>query len=102
MKIHEHDEKVELTINRPYSLGEARRIVNSRLENGEYEKEAVFDLMNIFDPQVQSVKVCGDSSKRFYGENQPTTFGDLLNGQYELTPYNSYWDVDFVLSGGKS
>ncbi len=100
---HENESEVSLEIERPYSLGEARRIVNERLENGDYEKSAVFDLMNIFDKREFTLKACGDSSKRFYDdENRPETFGDLLNGQFTLKPYDAYWEVDYVLSGGKS
>lgn len=103
LKVHEHDDEVTLSVERPYSLGEARRLVEERLENGEYEKNAVFDLMNIFEKREFTLRACGDSTKRLYDEdNRPTCFGDLLKNQYKLNSYNAHWEVDYVLSGGKS
>ncbi len=96
------EECVELKITRPYSLGEARRIVTSKLDNGEYEKSSQFNLMNIFEEHSFSMKACGDSTKRMYDvKNKPKTFKDLLENSYELLPYDSWHQVDYVLSGGK-
>jgi len=89
--------EVSTKVNRPYSLGEARRIV---AEGGE--KVAQFSLMNIFEERDFTLKACGDSTKRRYDpNNKPETFGDLLTGTYELWNWDSWLDVDYVLSGGK-
>jgi len=95
--------EVTTTINRPYSLGQARRIIKERLENGDYEKKAIFDLMNIFDEQEFTLKACADSSKRkYHPTNRPKTFGDLLNNCYQLENWDSFHQVDYILSGGKN
>jgi len=94
---HAEKESVSTIIKRPYSLGEARRIVE---ENGQ--KVAQFNLMNIFDEREFTMKARGDSTKRRYRtEHQPETFGCLLSGTYDLDSWDSWYDVDFVLSGGK-
>ena len=98
MTEHAQKESATTIIKRPYSLGEARRIVK---ENGE--KVAQFNLMNIFDEREFTMKARGDSTKRRYRtEHQPETFGCLLSGTYELDSWDSWYDVDFVLSGGKT
>jgi hypothetical protein len=97
-----NEESVDIEINRPYSLGEARRLVEARVD-GEYEKVAQFNLMNIFETHTFTMKARGDSRKRMYDVNhQPTTFKDLMENTYELLPYDSWHQVDYVLSGGKS
>ena len=98
LTLHAEKESVSTIIKRPYSLGEARRIVE---ENGE--KVATFTLMNIFDEREFTMKARGDSTKRRYRkEHQPETFGCLLKGTYDLDSWDSWYDVDFVLSGGKA
>ena len=84
-------------VNRPYSMGQARRIVK---ENGE--KIVNFNLMNIFEIQQFTLKACGDSSKRRYDENnKPETFNDLLHNCYDLKSWDSFHEIDYILSGGK-
>tara|TARA_S200002703_G_scaffold146888_1_gene142306 strand:+ start:2052 stop:4376 length:2325 start_codon:yes stop_codon:yes gene_type:complete len=96
------EESVDIDINRPYSLGEARRLVEARVD-GEYEKVAQFNLMNIFETHTFTMKARGDSRKRMYDvKHQPTTFKDLMENTYDLLPYDSWHQVDYVLSGGKS
>jgi len=95
---HGNKSEVTTTVNRPYSLGEARRIVK---ENGE--KVAQFSLMNIFEEREFTLKACGDSCKRKYDKiDRPYTFNDLLKNTYTLESWDSYMDVDYILSGGKN
>lgn len=91
-------EEVQTTITRPYSLGEARRMVE---EDGI--KVGDFSLMNIFEEREFTMKARGDSTKRRYrAEHQPETFGCLLEGTYDLDAWDSWFDVDYILSGGKA
>lgn len=90
--------EVQTTITRPYSLGEARRMVEQ-----DGVKVGDFSLMNIFEEREFTMKARGDSTKRRYRkEHQPETFGCLLSDTYDLDSWDAWFDVDFVLSGGKS
>ena len=66
------EEKAKIV--KPYSAGE------SRVRND-------FALMNIFAERSFTLRPFGDSTKRRI-MSRPTTFGDLLNNQYETVPYN--------------
>ena len=66
------------------------------------EKVAKYSLMNIFEEREFTLKACGDSSKRkYHSTDRPHTFNDLLEDSYELLSWDSYIDVDYILSGGK-
>jgi len=98
LTVHSDKESVMTRIKRPYSLGEARRMV---MEDGV--KVGDFSLMNIFEEREFTLKARGDSTKRRYRPGaQPTTFGDLLKDTYHLNSWDSWYDVDYVLSGGKT
>ncbi len=62
------------TIRRPYSVREAR--VRGDLS-----------LTNVFENHNYSISALGDSTKRLWGADVPSTFGDLLNGWFESYPH---------------
>ena len=47
-----------------------------------------YSLINVFTPQEYKLKPFGDSTKRKC-PIRPKTFGDLLDNQYKLVPYES-------------
>ncbi len=75
--VENSDERsVSVRINKPYSAKEARAKSDMRL-------------MNVFEERTFSMKALGDSTKRRWRGEKPSTFGDLMHNWYVSTPHRN-------------